>query len=332
MKLNMLVVTDHSTHTESNSVYQLSRALLHDTRCGTLWVCSKGYHRNAAFFEGLPDAEIYASEVTDLFTFDASGSYFQQAVSPLDRSRIDVILVRMPQPVDAAFLYSLESMAPPHHIINSPSGIVETATKAFLMEVSYLCPQPLICHSIQEAMELSRQKEIVLKPMNSYGGRGIVRLSIDHCWKENERLPLDRLSSFLTDSHFPMVAMNFLKNVTQGDKRTIVANRQILGSALRMPAPDSWMCNVAQGGHAVLAEANEDEHIIQEILTPILYRKGVVIFGFDTLVDDDGRRVLSEINTLSIGGLVPLQEMSGKPVLKRAASLLWDYLVKEGES
>lgn len=326
MKLNMLVVTDHSTHSDTNSVYQLSRALLHDPRCGTIWVCSKGNQQNSAFFEGLPDAEIYAPEVTVLFTFEASGSYFQQTVTPLVRERIDVILVRMPQPVDPAFLFSLESIVPPHHIINSPAGIVETATKAFLMDVSYLCPDPLICHSMREALELSRQKEIVLKPMHSYGGRGIVRLSTDHCWNENECMPLDQLSSFLSDDHFPMLAMKFLKNVTQGDKRTIVANRQILGSALRLPAPGSWMCNVAQGGSAVLAEADEDEHIIQEILTPILFRKGVVIFGFDTLVDDDGRRVLSEINTLSIGGLMPLQEMSGRPILKRTAELLWDYV------
>ncbi len=326
MKLNMLVVTDHSTHSDTNSVYQLSRALLHDPRCGTIWVCSKGNQQNSAFFEGLPDAEIYAPEVTDLFTFEASGSYFHQAVTPLVRERIDVILVRMPQPVDPAFLFSLESIVPLHHIINSPAGIVETATKAFLMDVSYLCPEPLICHSMREALELSRQKEIVLKPMHSYGGRGIVRLSRDHCWNENECMPLDQLSSFLYDDHFPMLAMKFLKNVTQGDKRTIVANRQILGSALRLPAPGSWMCNVAQGGSAVLAEADEDEHIIQEILTPILFRKGVVIFGFDTLVDDDGRRVLSEINTLSIGGLMPLQEMSGRPVVTRAAELLWDYV------
>jgi glutathione synthase len=124
-----------------------------------------------------------------------------------------------------------------------------------------------------------------------------------------------------------MLAMKFLKNVTQGDKRTIVVNREILGAALRLPAPGGWLCNVNQGGHAILAEPDEDEHIIQEILTPMLHRKGVVIFGFDTLVDDDGRRVLSEINTLSIGGLVPLEEMSGKPVLKRAATLLWDYIV-----
>ncbi len=326
----MLVVTDHSTHSDTNSVYHLSRALLHDPRCGALWVCSKGNKQNAAFFEGLPGAEIYAPAVTDFFAFDASGSYFNHTDTPLERERIDVILIRMPQPVDAAFLFSLESIVPPHHIINSAAGIVETATKAFLMQVSYLCPEPVICHSMQEAIELSLQKEIVLKPMLSYGGRGIVRLSTDHCWKEDQRMPIDHLSSFLSDRHFPMLAMKFLKNVTQGDKRTIVANRQILGSALRLPAPGGWMCNVAQGGSAVLAEADEDEHIIQEILTPILYRKGVVIFGFDTLVDDVGRRVLSEINTLSIGGLMPLQEMSGKPVLKRVAELLWDYVEGEG--
>jgi len=326
MKLNMLVVTDHTTHSESNSVYQLSRALRHDPRCGTMWVCSKGHQQNAAFFEGIPNAEIFAPEVTELFSFEASGSYFHQAGTSLDRERIDVILVRMPQPVDAAFIFSLENIVPPHHIINSPAGIVETATKAFLMDVSYLCPEPVICHSMEEAIELSRQKEIVLKPMLSYGGRGIVRLSTEHCWNENECMPLDQLSSFLSNGHFPMLAMKFLKHVTQGDKRTIVVNRQILGSALRMPATGSWMCNVAQGGHALLAEADADEHIIQEILTPLLYRKGIVIYGFDTLVDDDGRRVLSEINTLSIGGLVPLQEMSGKPILKRVAELLWDYI------
>ena len=110
MKLNMLVVTDHSTHTDTNSVYQLSRALLHDARCGTVWVCSKGNQQNAAFFEGRPDADIYAPEVTDQFAFEASGSYFQQADTPLDRERIDAILVRMPQPVDAAFLFYVLSV------------------------------------------------------------------------------------------------------------------------------------------------------------------------------------------------------------------------------
>ncbi len=255
MKLNMLVVTDHTTHAESNSVYQLSRALRHDPRCGNVWVSSRGLPENESFFSGQPNADIFATVVDDHFEFDVSGSHFHQSVIRLDKQFIDTILVRMPQPFDPVFLFSLEAIVPPHKIINSPEGIVETATKAFLLKVSHLCPEPVLCSSREEAIALSRQKEIVLKPLYSYGGRGIVRLSTEYCWNADERYPLEDLSAVLSESQFPMLAMKFLKNVTQGDKRTIVANREILGSALRLPAPGSWMCNVAQGGHAVLAEA-----------------------------------------------------------------------------
>lgn len=331
MRLNILVVTDHTTHAESNSLYQLCRALRNDPRCGNVWVASRGLRQNEAFFSGQPDAEIYGSAVDEHFEYDASGTYFHQSAITLNRHHIDSIVVRMPQPFDPVFLFSLEAIVPPTRIINSPEGIVETATKSFLLQVSYLCPEPILCNNVQEALALSQQKEIVLKPLYSYAGKGIVRLSTEYCWNGDLRYPIDQLHTFLTDSHFPMLAMKFLKNVTHGDKRTIVANYEILGSALRLPAEGSWMCNVAQGGYAILAQPDEDEHIIQEILTPMLHRKGVVIYGFDTLVNDDGRRVLSEINTLSIGGLVPLQEMSGRPVLKRAATLLWDYIEGKGE-
>jgi glutathione synthase len=331
MKYNMLVVTDHATHAETNSVYQLSQVMKKDPRCQQLWVCSRGLEVNQDFFNGEASAPIYASAVTPDFDFDPEGRFFHESPELLSREKIDAILIRLPQPVDDTFLYSLQSIVSPNRIINSPAGIVETATKAFLLNVSYLCPEPVMCHSIEQALQLSREKEIVLKPLHAYGGRGMVRLSRAYCWNENTRLPVDRLSTFLTEAHFPMLSMTFLKNVTMGDKRTIVVNYQVLGSALRMPAPGSWMCNVAQGGHAVAAEPDEEEQIIERTLTPLLHRKGVIMYGFDTLVGDDGRRVLSEINTLSIGGLVPLESLTGKPVLKRAAGLLWDHIEgKEG--
>ncbi len=75
-----------------------------------------------------------------------------------------------------------------------------------------------------------------------------------------------------------------------------------------------------------MSEADDHELLIEKELTPLLYEKGVIMYGFDTLVDDDGTRVLSEINTLSIGGLGPMEEMSGLPVVQIAASQLWDYI------
>jgi glutathione synthase len=326
MKYTLLVVTDHTTHTESNSVYRLCLAMRDDPRCKDVWVCSRGLDENKDFFGGIPDAEIVGSQVSDDFRFEPEGYFFYKEVQQIDRHEIDAILIRMPQPPDPAFLFSLETIVPPSQIINRPDGIMETSSKAFLLELSHLCSEPLLCNSIEHAMVLADMQEIVLKPLYSYGGRGIVRLSADNCWNENERYPISELSSFLNESHFPMLATRFLKIVVMGDKRTIVAYGQILGSALRHPAKGSWMCNVAQGGHAELAEADEDELAIERILTPLLHGKGVIFYGFDTLVDDDGKRVLSEINTLSIGGLTPLDEMSNGNILGRASKLLWDYI------
>lgn len=132
----------------------------------------------------------------------------------------------------------------------------------------------------------------------------------------------------MDEDQFPMLSMRYLPNVSFGDKRIIVVNRQILGAALRLPPPDSWICNVAQGGYAVLSEVDETELRIEQELTPLLFEKGIVMYGFDTLLDDNGVRVLSEINTLSIGGMGPIGEMSGKPILRDAALLLWEYLEK----
>ncbi len=326
MKYSLLVVTDHTTHTDSNSVYRLCLAMRDDPRCKDVWVCSRGLEENKDFFGGMPDAELIGSKVSDDFRFSPEGYFFYEDVQQIDRNVIDAILIRMPQPPDPAFIFSLETIVPPSQIINRPDGIMETSSKAFLLEVPHLCPEPLLCSTIEQAIVLASKQEIVLKPLFSYGGRGIVRLSGDECWNESEKHPLSELSSFLDESHFPMLATRFLKNVTMGDKRTIVANGQILGSALRLPAPGSWMCNVAQGGHAELAIADEDELIIERVLTPLLHSKGVIFYGYDTLVDDNGKRVLSEINTLSIGGLVPLDEMSHDNILGRASMLLWDYI------
>jgi glutathione synthase len=239
---------------------------------------------------------------------------------------VDVVLFRLPQPVERPFISRIRKYFPKAKFINAPEGIIETSSKEYLLQVRDLCPTLSLCQSLSEAIALSHQYEIVLKPMYSYGGRGMFRLSTDAVWKEDERYPISHVHDIIQVVDFPMLSMRFLKNVVLGDKRTIVVHREVIGSALRLPAPGSWMCNIAHGGRAQLDEPDADEWRIESVLTPLLLKKGIVMYGFDTLVDDDGRRVLSEINTLSIGGLMPMEEMSKEPVLKKVAGLLIDYL------
>jgi len=48
------------------------------------------------------------------------------------------------------------------------------------------------------------------------------------------------------------VAVEFLKNVSQGDKRVIIINGKIMGCSLRIPQPGNWLCNGSQGGRLII--------------------------------------------------------------------------------
>ena len=104
-----------------------------------------------------------------------------------------------------------------------------------------------------------------------------------------------------------------------------------MGASLRLPAKESWLCNVAMGGTSNFSEADEDELEIVRRVNPILSKMGIVMYGLDTLVDDDGKRVLSEINTTSIGGLPQIAKMTQQPLVEKAIDLIWAYFLTNKE-
>ncbi len=82
------------------------------------------------------------------------------------------------------------------------------------------------------------------------------------------------------------------------------------------------------GASAHFAEPDKEEIQIANTLIPIMKEKEVVIFGFDTLVGDDNRRVLSEINSLNMGGLYEAEYYSGKPIIENASNAIWEYIAE----
>ena len=120
--------------------------------------------------------------------------------------------------------------------------------------------------------------------------------------------------------------MKYLKNVTQGDKRILVVGGKIMAASLRLPAPNSWLCNVAQGGISVPSELEKEEIDIIKTISPRLEQEGIFIFGADTLVNDDGKRILSEINTLSIGGFPQAEKQTGKPIVQDTINKIIKYI------
>ena len=185
-----------------------------------------------------------------------------------------------------------------------------------------------LCYSIKEIQDFAQHFPIVLKPLKEYGGKGLLRMENGNIQYREEVFPaesfLKEQEAYIQENGY--LAMKFLKNVGMGDKRIIVMGGEILAASLRLPAEGSWLCNVAQGGSTQPSEADPEERRIIEIIAPRLESEGVFIYGVDTLVDDDGKRILSEINTLSVGGFADIEAQTGKPIVKQAIDKIINYV------
>ncbi|WP_116106895.1 RimK family alpha-L-glutamate ligase [Lewinella sp. IMCC34191] len=312
-RLTFLVLTDHSGHSDQNSLYALVNTLVADPRSAEVAVASRGDQRNDAFFSG-DGAQVYGFSVEEKLTFSPEGKSFTDSSHRLNVQDYDVVWLRLPHPIAEGFFPSLQrlSQAGSFLIVNDPAGIETTSTKAFLTNFPALTPPSAVVRTEEEARKMAGDFPVVLKPLRAYGGQGILRM--DH--------PGDSLS---VPFEGPYLAMKFLKNVSQGDKRILVVNGKILAASLRIPPPGEWLCNVARGGTSIGADVSPEEEEMVANLAPELLSRGICFAGIDTLVDDNGKRVLSEINTLSIGGFPQAEVQTGRPILRQAIDELFDY-------
>lgn len=333
-KLKFLVLTDHSKHSSENSIYALMSKLSQHPNCERVDIASRGNSMNDGFFVEQETEKLYAISIDNFFTFDTTQKQFSENGRVVAVRDYDVIILRLPRPVDTDFMGFIAYLGEHKIIINHPDGIEKTSTKAFLLNFPALCPPMKMCHSVEDIIEFSTNFPIVLKPLKEYGGKGILKISgevlNDGQMDYNTIDYLRQQETYIKNEGY--LAMKYLNNVAQGDKRILVVNGQILASSLRIPAENSWLCNVAQGGRSVLSEVTEEEKHIIKTISPKLLEEGILIYGADTLVDDDGKRVLSEINTLSIGGFPQAEAQTGLPILQQTVDGIMTYCASRLEA
>lgn len=325
------MLTDHRGHSKENSLYALVAKLVQQEQCAQVYVCSRGNIANDAFFLRRESIQVYASQVDSEFNFEVNGTQFLDNQERVQLTDFDAILMRLPRPVSDEFLDFLSKEGSNQIIINDPQGIKKTSNKAFLLNFPDLCPSIKLCYSIQEIQDFAVQFPIVLKPLREYGGKGILKIEGNKLTAgttvHNTLDYLHEIREYIETEGY--LAMKFLKNVSEGDKRILVVDGQILAASLRLPAEGSWMCNVAQGGKSISAEVSPEEENIIKMISPRLKEEGVLIFGVDTLVDDNGNRILSEVNTLSIGGFPQAEQQTGRPILQQTIEKIINYVADQ---
>jgi glutathione synthase len=319
-KLKILILTDHSGHSAENSVYALAKTLAARNEIDVVDIASRGNPQNDVFFHQMKSLQLQAHRVDEGFEFSADAKAMIEETQSVLLTDYDWIWLRIPRPIAEGFFDYLREHFADERIINRPSGIEETSSKAFLLQIAEVCP-PIKLIQNRDDLEAFRQEfPIVLKPLFNYGGKGVLRIEDHEVWEGQKKQPYQEWLG--QQEKLEYLGMQFLKNVGKGDKRIVVCDGQVLTAVLRYPAKGSWMCNIAQGGHAEKSQVDEAEQKIIEYIHPILSQKGIVMYGMDTLIGNDGKRVLSEVNTLSIGGVAP----SGQAVVERAIDGILSYI------
>lgn len=325
-----LILTDHLAHSADNSIYRLARALALHPDNERVHVASRGIEENRPFFYQMEAQPLRVTEVDEHFAFSATGNAFEDSPLQVAAEEYDWIWLRLPRPIPDGFFDFLLRALPGKTIVNHPAGIALTSNKRFLLEFPDWCPEMRLITRVEDILSIPPTDSFVLKPLENYGGKGVIRLQKGWISMGTRQVMLKnylpQLEAELSKGGY--LAMRYLKKVKRGDKRVVVVNGQIIGAALRIPPKGSWLANAAQGGSAQWAEADEREQAMAAALSERLLPLGIAFFGMDTLTDDLNQRVLSEINTLSIGGIQQMADLSGHPLVEKAIEELMKYINK----
>ncbi len=322
--MKILVFTDSRQHNEENSLYPFLNEFLSRDEVQEVLVACPSCENNSDFFLGVKRSKVWAHSIGADFEFEKR-SLLAVDVDLVDRSSIDFVWMRLPPPLNPSLLDLISDNFVESLILNNPKTILSTGSKEYLLNFPELTAPHWLCDSEDDVRRIITAHEIVLKPLSGYGGQGVIRVSQDGAIIDGQNYDLEVGLNMAFAKMDRYIAVKFLQNVSEGDKRIIVINGEVYGASLRVPKDGHWLCNVSQGGTAIFADITPEEQHMVKVVDEHLSAAGIFMYGIDTLVGDHGKRVLSEINTASIGGLPQMAKFSGLNLLERAVSSFLAY-------
>lgn len=227
------------------------------------------------------------------FLKDKKKFYTVEKQKRFDISKAKFILIRQNPPFGMNYFNStllLDYVKNKTKIINDPESIRNTSEKLFSLNFIDLMPPTIFTKSFDEIQKFFlRYKNIVIKPVNGYGGKGILFIK-----KLNKKF----IKNYLKKSEHIMV-QKFLPSIKKGDKRVFIINGKVKGAIRRIPKKKSNLSNLGQGGKAYKTMLNKKEKQISILVAKKLKKANIYFAGIDLV----SNRLIGDINITSPTGL-----------------------------
>ena len=241
-----------------------------------------------------------------LFYSEHRPSLPQDCVSDLSLkadTEFDVILMRQDPPVNERYIavtHILDGCITP--VVNSPSSVQRFNEKIAILKLPELCPPSIVTLDWDEIRSFwSRsQNGAVIKPLNEFNGRGVLKLSVDYEEQEVFKLVRHATNDF---SEFCIIQV-FVKDVELGDKRFFLLNGDSIGHMKRIPPKGDWRSNIHLGATPVKFEPSERDFLIIKEVKNLLSNYDIPLACIDVIGD-----FLTEINVTSPSGIPEINKV-----------------------
>jgi glutathione synthase len=240
------------------------------------------------------DGKVFA-KLTQIKVKDDPQQCFEvQSTQTLCLHELDVIFMRKDPPVNMQYIYTTNLLslveAQGTLLVNRAESLRNVNEKLATLLFPQCCPPMLISSNKANLLAfIAEHQDVILKPLDSMGGKGIFRLQ-QH--DDNTHVTLETLTQ---DGSLPIMAQKFIPEVRQGDKRILLIDGKPIPYALaRIPPKDDIRANLAVGGEAKGVELTPRDYWICEQIAPTLQQLGLIFVGIDVIGD-----YLTEVNVTS---------------------------------
>lgn len=315
---------------ESNSTLRLiQEAVLREWRVAILYPQNLTIRNNVVygFFKII---QKFKTKTPSNFTTFHQRVEFKEQMLPI--RGFDAIFVRKDPPIDNSMLNFLDSITEDILILNSIEGMRKANNKLYttvfndpnneFLPITYVSKNK---DYLKRVISDSKSEKMILKPLNGYGGSGVIVL------EKSATSNINSLLDFYIDGGEKgknyVILQEYVSGAEEGDVRVLLLNGEPIGAMKRVPAKDDIRSNVHAGGTVLKHNLTEKEKFICKKIKPELLKDGLYFVGVDII---NGR--LIEVNVLSPGGVVNINRLNKTRLQKRVLDFIEDKVSQRESS
>lgn len=227
-------------------------------------------------------------------------------------THFDFVVMRKDPPFDMSYVtatwFLSEAVRQGARVFNAPEALRNHSEKLALLEFMEFAPPTIVSHSLTDMKAFHQQhQDIIIKPLDGMGGRGIFRVKADGL---NIASIVETLGNH---GERALMGQKFIPEIADGDKRVLlIGGEPVPFSLARIPQVGEVRGNLAAGGKGIAQKLTLKEFEIASKLGPVLAKRGLHLVGLDFIGG-----YLTEINVTSPTCFVEITEQTGHDVAKQ---------------